>query len=300
MDRWPEFFLVGAMKAGSTTLHNCLNKHPDIFMSQPKEPGFFSRDSRFSRGPDWYRDHFKNAMSHQICGDSSTCYSRRPIYPNTANRIWKVKPDARILYVVRDPVLRAYSHYKHRMDEAIISDNPTVTYKEFLSKDEEVLTTGRYYDQIKPYYDLFGAHNVHICTVDDLVKRPSETLSKIYLFLQVPPIEQSGDNLPHMNQSGSKITRFHTTQIVNKFRRMPIVKQSIDLMPSNIKKSGALRLKSILMRSKVLTKIASKEHDELSRPDIDDLTFLSRYYKDDLQKLSHLTGIDIAHWHSFH
>lgn len=299
MKEWPDFFLIGAMKAGSTALHHCLNKHPDIFMSRPKEPGFFSRDDRFAKGYIWYRGYFKGAADSQVWGDSSTCYSRMPIYPNTAARIYNVNPNAKFLYVVRDPVLRAFSHYKHRMDETVISGRPILTYKEFLKVDTEVLNTGKYYYQIKPYYDLFGADNVYVCSFCDLVDNTSKTLFEICSFLNVDPSSLSETIFPIKNEAGSSLNYFYTNQYIRVLRNSLLVKPIIDLMPSSAKKAGVSVLKSTLMRSGLMRKKVTKDHAVLSVPDEEDKRFLSEYYKNDLTDFQALTGLDITCWKSF-
>ena len=115
--RLPDFMLIGAMKSGTTTLHAYLSRHPGLFLCTPKEPGFFSRDERYARGLDWYRELFTDAQPEQLCGEASTCYSRWPHFENAAPRIAADVPGAKLLYITRDPVERAYSHYRHLMEE---------------------------------------------------------------------------------------------------------------------------------------------------------------------------------------
>lgn len=299
MKEWPDFFLIGAMKAGSTALHHCLNKHPDVFMSKPKEPGFFSRDNRFSKGPIWYRSHFKGASASQVWGDSSTCYSRSTMYPKTATRIYDVNPNARFLYIVRDPVERAFSHYKHRMDEAVISGNPILSYKQFLNDDQEVLVTGRYYFQIKPYYDLFGAENIHVCSFDDLVSNTHDTLAKVWDFLNVSPNFSSEAGLPSKNESGSSLVYFHTNKTIKALRNFALMKPLIDIMPNFFKEAGVSAIRSNLMKSQSMKKITEKDRQDLSKPDDKDLEFLSEYYRNDLADFHALTGLNVNQWESF-
>lgn len=79
--RIPNLFIVGAMKSGTTTLHNYLNMHPDIFMSQkPKEPQYFVQELNWSKGEDWYLSLFEAAGDAKIIGESSTDYSKLPRY----------------------------------------------------------------------------------------------------------------------------------------------------------------------------------------------------------------------------
>ena len=86
-------FIVGAPKAGTTSLHHYLKEIPEILMSKRKEPDFFSLDQNYTKGIEWYESLFEEAKPHQICGEASTTYSRSHQHPNTAERIAKHLPD---------------------------------------------------------------------------------------------------------------------------------------------------------------------------------------------------------------
>lgn len=297
--KWPDFFLVGAMKAGTTSLHSYLSAHPEISMSEPKEPGYFSRDDRFKKGPEWYRAHFSSARVDQIWGDSSTCYSRRHIYQNSADRIYEVNPNAKILYIVRDPVLRAYSHYKHRMEEAVISGGKTVNFKDFLQSDDEILISGKYYYQIKKYYDLFGSTNVHICNFDDLIKDPIMVMSYVQIFLDIKSefktVKEAIDN----NISGSSLLDSAANKTIDRYRHTLIINFLVKLMPEEIRISGRSYMKSILRSSDKFKKKSLNAIDSLPRSDSEDVEFLANYYRDDLINLKKIVDIDISGWCSF-
>ena len=297
--KWPDFFLVGAMKAGTTSLHSYLSAHPEISMSDPKEPGYFSRDDRFKKGADWYQSHFASASVDQIWGDSSTCYSRRPIYQNSADRIYEVNPNAKILYIVRDPVLRAYSHYKHRMEEAVISDGKTMTYKEFLLSDDEILISGKYYYQIKKYYDLFGPRNVHICNFDDLIKDPITVMGYVYRFLDVKADLPAGKVAIRNNSSGSSLLDSAANKTIDTYRHNLMVNFLVNLMPVKIRRNGRNYMKSALRSSDKFRRKSLSSIDFLPTPDAEDVDFLANYYRDDLVSLKNIVDIDMSAWLSF-
>lgn len=297
--KWPDFFLVGAMKAGTTSLHSYLSAHPEISMSEPKEPGYFSRDDRFKKGIDWYQSHFKSASVDQIWGDSSTCYSRRPIYQYSADRIYDVNPNAKIIYIVRDPVLRAYSHYKHRMEEALISNGKTMTYKEFLLSDEEVLISGKYYYQIKKYYDLFGARNIHICNFDDLIKDPVMVMGYVHRFLDVKFDLPAKKEAIRNNSSGSSLLDSAANQTIDKYRHNPMVNFLVNLMPVKLRKNGRNYINSVLHSSDKFRQKSLSSIGFLPKPDSEDVEFLAKYYRDDLIVLKNIVDIDMSAWLSF-
>ena len=297
--KWPDFFLVGAMKAGTTSLHRYLSAHPEISMSEPKEPGYFSRDDRFKKGADWYQSHFASASVDQIWGDSSTCYSRRPIYQNSADRIYEVNPNAKILYIVRDPVLRAYSHYKHRMEETVIHGGKTVTYKEFLLSDNEILISGKYYYQIKKYYDLFGRKNVHICNFDDLIKNPIIVMDYIHRFLDVTVGLPTGKIALHNNSSGSSLLDSAANKVIDAYRHNPVVSFIVNLTPVKLRRNGRSYMKSVLHSSNKFKRKSLNSIESLPCPDSGDVEFLAQYYREDLISLKNLVDIDMSAWVSF-
>ena len=83
MSRLPDFIVIGAMKSATSTLHEQLAVQPGFFMSAEKEPNFFSNDENYAHGLAWYRSLFDNAASSDLCGESSTHYTKLPTYPNT-------------------------------------------------------------------------------------------------------------------------------------------------------------------------------------------------------------------------
>ncbi|NER32103.1 MAG: sulfotransferase domain-containing protein, partial [Symploca sp. SIO1C4] len=76
--RLPDFLIIGAAKSGTTTLYKYLCRHPQICMSNPKEPDFFAIDHIYDQGIDWYSSLFSEARLKQVCGEASTTYTRLP------------------------------------------------------------------------------------------------------------------------------------------------------------------------------------------------------------------------------
>jgi len=107
----PDFFIIGAAKAGTTSVHAVLAKHPDIYMPPQKEPEFFARDDLYEQGIETYSKLFKAARANQFIGEASPIYSLQGFFPDAAKRIAMHCPKAKIIYILRDPVERAYSYY---------------------------------------------------------------------------------------------------------------------------------------------------------------------------------------------
>src|SRR5262249_21491992 len=127
--RFPNLFLIGAMKSGTTTLHHLLGTHPEIFMAQYKEPQYFTGHPNPNRFwfvrhglPDhdahWYFALFAEAHHDskiKYAGESSTDYTQRPTFEGCAERIGAFNPEARILYIIRDPIERSIAHFWHNV-----------------------------------------------------------------------------------------------------------------------------------------------------------------------------------------
>lgn len=193
MQRWPDFFVVGAPKAATTSLHHYLGQHPELFTSRIKEPHFFSWPEVADT---YYRTRFVTSEAdylalYEACptacqaGDFSTSYL---FSPGAAERIADRCPDAKIVIVLRDPVDRALSH--HRMDlrdgytsepiELLIA--ASATDKRFR---REYIDVGHYADQIKRYTDRFASDQVHVMLYDNVTADLAGELKSLLEFLGV-------------------------------------------------------------------------------------------------------------------
>src|SRR5262245_46073038 len=113
--RLPTFLVIGAMKGGTTALHTYLGSHPDVFMSDLKEPHFFSSGLGWDKGEEWYCSLFTEAGSATAVGESSTSYSKFPDVRHVPERAISLIPDLRVVYLVRDPIERIRSQYLHHV-----------------------------------------------------------------------------------------------------------------------------------------------------------------------------------------
>lgn len=202
-NRIPDFIIIGSMKSGTSTLYEYLSRHLEIFMAVPKEPQFFSRDEVYGRGIHWYRTLFAGARPGQVCGEASTCYTRLLEYPQAADRLAQHVPEAKLIYVMRHPVERAYSHYVHLMGERWNSGRrPLLTFEDALEEYPTILDTSNYCRQIMQYFRYFPRRNLFLCTLEDLESHPSAILEAIQAFLGVTPRGlPSGDGV-HINKRG--------------------------------------------------------------------------------------------------
>ena len=110
----PNLIIIGAQKCGTTSLHYYLNLHPQILMSREKELNFFITERNWSKGVDWYRSQFVEKA--EIYGESSPNYTDYIRFGGVPERMYSVVPDARLIYILRDPIERIVSHYVHLCD----------------------------------------------------------------------------------------------------------------------------------------------------------------------------------------
>ncbi len=217
----PHFIIIGAQKCGTTSLYEYLIKHPSIYPAAVKEVGFFDR--YYNKGIKWYRTQFPSFFRKYyvkwvlnkdfITGEASTGYI---LNPHSLRRIKRIIPQANLILLLRNPVDRAYSHYKHTVR---IGREP-LSFEEAIEKEEErigealkqtrtnehyynfdialyaYLHTGIYIDQIEVLLELFPKKQILILKSEDFNKDPSVIYKKVLHFLDVP-ISELTDSAKH-------------------------------------------------------------------------------------------------------
>lgn len=194
----PTFFIIGATKAGTTSLSKYLGLHPQIHMAPWKEPHFFVQPGdglltishRIATLKEYER-LFESALG--VRGEASTSYSHYPARGGVAERIREHVPDARFVYLVRDPIDRVVSHYVHQVaweaerrpiDEAVGDlKHPHNVY----------VCASRYATQIERYLALFPEENFLVVDNNDLRREQARSLTEIFRFLGVDPTIAPGD-----------------------------------------------------------------------------------------------------------
>lgn len=176
----PDFIIIGAMKAATSTLHEQLARQPGIFMSSPKEPNFFSDDAEYARGVEWYGSLFAQAPQGALCGESSTHYTKLPTHPRTIERMKRALPDdVRFIYIMRHPIDRLISHYIHEWTQRVI-DSPI---DKALDEHPELIDYGRYAMQLKPHFEAWGRERVLPVFFDRLSGLPQQELERVCRFI---------------------------------------------------------------------------------------------------------------------
>jgi hypothetical protein len=197
--RLPNLFVIGAAKSGTTSLHYYLSEHPAIHMArgtpgvwragrlaqddQPKEMRFFWRD-------DW-REHLHDyAAQFDVCeavrGEATPAYSAWPYHPGVPERIHEVAPEARFIYIVRDPIDRVIAH---SIQEQVAGRGRPLErrLREPGWENDRIVCPSRYATQLERYLSLFAPDRILVEDQRELRNRRREALREIFSFLEVDP-----------------------------------------------------------------------------------------------------------------
>jgi hypothetical protein len=224
--RFPNFFILGAAKSGTTSLHGWLAQHSEIAMSEPKEPFFF--EAEFDRGVVFYWKHyFSHWNGQRVVGEAR----HRNLYLQyVPERIRASAPDARFVAILRNPVRRALSHWWHwfargredlYFEAAIQEDLRRIVAGHEISTPAQIayyatqlgtdgkgphrtyLDTGYYAVQLRRYFEIFPRDRFKIMILEDVVKNPRQHCTELLEFLQVNPAEAASINYDVANFADS-------------------------------------------------------------------------------------------------
>ena len=206
----PNFLIIGAAKSGTSSLWAWLRQHPQVFLPSNKEPNYFAFDGELPplNGPtgpevlfdklhrytivedDAYLELFAEAGDATAIGEASVRYL---YFPTAAARIHAQLPHVRLIAVLRDPVRRLYSHYNMNVGEF---DLEPLTLTDALEQEQARIEVGwawdwhytgigRYAEQLRRYFELFGRHQILVLSFEELVRDTSAVLKRVFEFLEV-------------------------------------------------------------------------------------------------------------------
>lgn len=201
-DQLPDFLIIGAMKAGTTTLYRDLLTNPAVFMPLDKEPGNLCRHEVLTpEGRRAYAELFSRAKAGQILGEASTNYSKLPDYPGVPERARQVLgPDLRVVYLVREPVARIISHHYHSYCTGLFGPDINREVRE----KPALLNYSRYAMQIRPWIEAFGRSNVRIVVFEEYIADRRGTVAELSRFLGITPDLDRIDEEAVYNRSDGK------------------------------------------------------------------------------------------------
>lgn len=180
----PTFVVIGQAKCGTTSVYTLLRQHPDVFMSDPKEPHFFGLDDP-EGSLDEYEALFDGVEDETAVGEASTSYTRPDIAEKCATNMARLIPDARLIYMVRNPIRRLESDWKMRKHQGWAPEGPiaeALTYD-----DRSLIRLGNYWRNLRPYRDHFDEDQILVVFLEDFAKSPSEEMKRCFSHIGVDP-----------------------------------------------------------------------------------------------------------------
>lgn len=230
----PDFMIIGATKAGTTSLHAYLQQHPKITSSVSKEPHFFNW--RFSQGTTWYQSLFPlKGVNKKLAFDASASYL---FHPHAPRRIKEFLPKVKLIVLLRDPVSRSFSEYQMRVrnnteniktfEEAIEIEklrthqelkkiiNDKISYSENVRRFS-YLSNSKYIEHIEKWLDYFSKNQFLFIQSEVFFKTPMTVLKEIYEFLEVP--DYTPQNLKPLNQFRYPTLNFETENRLTEYFR---------------------------------------------------------------------------------
>jgi len=291
MLRRPNLFLIGAMKSGSTFLSRLLDIHPAIYIARPEEPSYFVAqeqlhalwpsmwDQGYWRSEEAYLRLFEPGGDAPVLGEASTNYSKIPLATGIPERIARFAPDARFVYIMRDPVERSISHYWH-MVRFNGEHRPMLAA---LQADPGYLAVSHYAMQLGPYLTLFGRERVFTLTYEELTQQTESTIRRLYAWLGVDPMIElaAGYDTPE-NATPNEVLQY----------------SALGSLVQRLRWSGPMRgLAAHMPKLRAAAKRVLSER--VQRDDIDTsaaITFLRAVQQPQTGELSVMLGRDFPEW----
>ncbi|WP_299290914.1 sulfotransferase [Nitrosopumilus sp.] len=280
---WPNFFIVGAMRAGTTSLYEYLKKSKFVYLPSIKEPNYFTSAvdpkqllTKPIKDEKKYLELFKNVKNEKVIGDSSPTYLWDP---KSAEMIYKKIPNAKIIIILRNPIERAFSHYLMLFGrgmtklsfEQVIKESLMVSGDNF---EGRVISGGFYFKQIKRYLDTFPKNQNKIIIFEEFANNTKKSVQDVLNFLEI-------DDSPHES----------VNTIYNQYTE-PRGGISSSIMRSNkIKKFGKKILPSSLGQSMMNDVLGKK----VEKPKLSEKlrTILEDIYREEIIEIEKILDIDV-------
>ena len=283
-----DFFIVGAAKAGTTSLYSYLNKHPEIEMSTIKEPNYFSNEFIEKQSLYYKKESIKSLKKYHslysdtknlIRGEASVSYL---FYEKVPKKIFKYNSRSKVIIMLRNPSDRAYSHYLMDKRLGFVRESfENIVHKKSTHKNsalfyQQYIELGQYSFQIKNYFDVFSKKNILIVDYDDFIYNSSEVLNKVCVFLNVENRSFSNTNKvynKYTNASNKLVKVLYTFRFLREF-------------------IGNFFSESLKIKIQALFFTDEKKPTLNSEIQI----YLKEYYKVELEKLSKLLNQNYSKW----
>lgn len=279
----PNFLIIGAPKAGSTSLWEYVRQHPDVFPTKQKEPHYFWTYKHSLPGKtvtlEAYQALFEGSGAYKAVGEASPGYLADE---NAPHEIRKLIPDVNLIAILRDPCARAFSGFMmHRMRQ----DEPEERFLGAIAADAgrkaaeriNYIENGLYYKQLSRYLSIFPAEQLKVVLNEDLKAKPKEVLQEVFTFLGVDPDADIDTDVQFTMSGIPKVKALHWLL----HGKNPIKRVLYPLLPKRLVKSLRLAKNANLKRQFITPEERSA---------------LLPAFEADILELERLLGRDLAHW----
>ncbi|MEC8965469.1 MAG: sulfotransferase [Pseudomonadota bacterium] len=276
----PNFLIIGAARSATTSLYKYLSHHPEVFFPTIKEINYFSNERFWQRGEAWYTNQFNSAVGKKAIGEASTSYTsavgNNDIVPK---RIKSALGSIKLIYIVRDPIDRALSHYMHyyHRSERVMPISELLNNKVY----EDTLWQGKYAHQIDMYLRHFTANSLLVITVDELKSNPQKTMDRIFSHIEIDKMDigEISKETHNANDTATEKGKFGKW-VMNNYQRHIEQRE----LPWPLKKA-------------FLT-LAKLDSTPLEKPtlSVQQLSELQEFYALDLKRMQEEYGLDLSSW----
>ncbi len=296
----PNFFILGAQKAGTTALYHYLKQHPQVYMSPRKETNFFAQEGekldfyqigapqskkKLIDNTSAYCELFQGASNERAVGEASPWYLYNPRVPE---KIKHYLPRAKLIVILRDPVERAYSHF---LNSFRVGKEPLTDFAQALLEEEERIRNnwhplvyhyrqmGYYFAQLKPYFDMFKRDQIRIYLYEDFKANPTDALRDNFRFLNVDDTFVPDMSLKHNPAGVPKSKALYLFFL----RQNPIKSMFKPFIPEGLRKRIVLGLQN-------------QNFDKPPQLSPELRQQLIQDYRDDILNLQDLLQRDLSRW----
>lgn len=262
----PNFLGIGVERAGTTWLYNCLKEHPEVYVPEEiKEIGYFTY--RYSKGPEWYQEFFRDVKDEQAIGEFTPGYIQR----EGVDRIASDLPEAKLILILREPLSRSFSAYQ-LYNETL----GNLSFPEACLAMPGLVEGSMYFDRIQYLFSKIRRENIQVLLYDNLRSQPQVFLSQVFQFLGVDPSFQPGSlgkvyNHIMYPKTQRLLERLHLKFIVEGIKKTPVGEY--------IKSRG---------RNKIVKKVQGIPDDFKQE--------LNEKFAQDIQKVQALLELDLSQW----
>ncbi|MGY0391269.1 sulfotransferase family protein [Bizionia sp. KMM 8389] len=285
-----DFFCIGTQKGGTTTLHDILSQHPDLCLPEKKETHFFSDESLYLKGKDFYLKNFKARETAKFLGEVDPEYS---YFKASAKRIFDTFGITKIVFIIRNPVERAYSQYlmtERRGLENLDFETALETESERIKTVSDAmhysyLSRGYYINQLETFEAYFGADNIKIVLFEEFIKDTEGKVQEISDFIGLPSYNYITDKIsnPAAKPRFLAIQKFiygdnPVKKIIGKF-----------LGSKDFKRKLMLSLESMNLKASKKEKLSADAKQKI----------YLKYYAKEVEALEKKLGLNLSIWKNY-